>query len=392
MDLLGKALSIEERVREWRRHIHQNPELGMETEGTASFIEKVLAEIGVTNVSRCGKTGVVALIEGALPGDCVGLRADIDALPVLERNDLPFRSRVDGVAHVCAHDVHAACLLGAAKLLHDARSTMKGSVKLIFQPGEEVMAGAAAMIEDGVLENPKMKAVYALHAWPELPAGTIAMRNGPVMASSQWVYITVKGSQGHAAHPHRCVDSVLITGHIICALQSVMSREVSTLESGVLSLCKIEAGTAGNIIPEEVRITGTVRALYKEVGQQIVDAGKRIVENTAAAFRGSATFEAPAGLPPVFNEPEAYAKMRDVFEFAIGKDCLIDLPSPSMGGEDFAYFLDKVPGGHFRIGVGPKEGKTPPLHSPEFVANEDCLPYGVAAYAAIALDELGSLR
>lgn len=392
VELLEKAFSIENEVREWRRHIHRHPELGMETEGTASFIEKVLNEIGVENVRRCGKTGVVALIEGALPGDCVGLRADIDALPVLERNDLPYRSCVEGVAHACAHDVHAACLLGAAKLLHGARSTMKGSVKLIFQPGEEVMAGAAAMIEDGVLENPKMKAVYALHAWPELPAGMIGLRNGPVMAGSQWVYITVKGSQGHAAHPHRCVDSVLISGHIICALQSVMSREIAPLESGVLSLCKIEGGTAGNILPEEVRIAGTVRALYKEVNQQILDAAKRIVEGTAAALRGSATFEAPPGLPPVFNEPEAYAKIRDAFEYAIGKDRLMDLPYPSMGGEDFAFFLDKVPGGHFRIGVGPKEGTTPPLHSPDFVANEECLPYGSAAYAAIALDELGSLR
>lgn len=372
--------------------MHENPELGMDTEGTASFIEKTLCEIGVTKICRCGKTGVVALIEGAAPGDYVGLRADMDALPVLERNTLPYRSQVDGAAHVCGHDVHAACLLGAAQVLYDLRSRLAGGVKLIFQPGEEIAAGAAAMIADGALKNPAMKSIYSFHTWPEIPAGTIGLRRGPVMASAQTIKITVKGTQGHAAHPHRCVDAVMITGHIICALQSVIAREVAPLETGVLSLGKIQGGTAGNILPEEVHLEGTVRAFSKSVNQQILDAAKRIVEGTASALRGSATFEVLPGLPPVFNEDAVYMKLRETFERTFGSEKLIDLPLPSMGGEDFSLFLEHVPGGHFRIGIGAKEGPNHPLHSPDFMVDEACLPYGVAALAALAIEDLGGLK
>lgn len=392
MKVFEKACSIQDTIRAWRRHMHENPELGMGTEGTASFIEKTLAEMGITNIRRCGKTGVVALVEGAGPGDCVGLRADIDALPVLERNDLPYRSKVDGVAHVCGHDVHAACLLGTAKLLHDMRDTFSGSVKLIFQPGEELAAGAAAMIADGVLEDPKMKSIYAFHTWPEIPAGTLGLRRGPVMASAQMIKIRIKGSQGHAAHPHRCVDSVLITGHVICALQSVISREIAPMETGVLSIGKIQGGTAGNILPEEVILEGTIRAFTKETTGQIIEAARRIASGTAEMLRGSAELEIVSALPPVYNEESVSTKIRDTLERTFGNDKLIDLPAPSMGGEDFSLFLEHVPGGHFRVGIGLKDGPNPPLHSPDFMVDETCLPYGAAAMAALALGDLGTLK
>lgn len=390
--LFDRASSFEEHMQGWRRYLHANPEVGMETENTASFIEKTLADIGVKNVRRCAGTGVVALIEGQEPGDCIGLRADIDALPVQEHNALPFRSKIDGIAHACGHDVHATCLLGAARLLQDMRSEIKGSIKLIFQPGEEVMTGAAAMIADGVLDYPKLKSVFAFHVSPDFPAGTIVIRKGPVLASAQWVNITVRGTQGHAAHPHQCVDAVLIAGHVICALQSIMSREISPIDSGVFSLCRVEGGTAGNILPEEVRLTGTVRALSKEVNRQILCAAKRITEGIASTMRGSATFEALPGLPPLVNEDAVYFQMRDTFMRTFGRENVVDLPVASMGGEDFAFFLDQIPGGHFRVGVGSKERHNSPLHSTDFMVNESSLPYGATALAVIALNELGSLK
>ncbi len=392
VDLFARACAIKEKVRSWRRRMHENPELGLETENTAAFIEKTLAEIGVKNARRCGKTGVVALVEGSAPGDCIGLRADIDALPVHERNDLPYRSRVQGAMHACGHDVHAACLLGAAQLLYELRDSFKGSVKLIFQPGEEGFRGAAVMIEDGALEKPAMKSIYSVHTWPELPAGTVGLRKGPVMASAQPFRITVKGKQGHAAHPHRCVDAVLITGQIICALQSVMAREVAPLETGVLSIGSVHGGTKNNILPEEVRLEGTIRAFSTQVNQQIIDAARRIAEGTAATLRGSAVFETLPGLLPVFNEDDVYAKMREAFEQTLGPERLVDLPLPSMGSEDFSLFLEQVPGGHFRVGVGGKEGPNHPLHSPDFTVDEACLPYGAAGLAALALKELGALK
>lgn len=361
----------------------------MSTEKTAAYIEHALAETGIRTIRRCGGAGVIALVEGAEPGPCVGLRADIDALPVLERTNLPYRSRIDGAAHACGHDVHAACLLGAAKVLHDMRDTLRGSVKLIFQPAEELATGAAAMIADGALENPAMHSIFSLHVWPDMPAGTIGIRKGPVMASTQMIRITITGSQGHAAHPHQCIDSVMIAGHVICALQSVVSRELSPMEPGVLSLGKIRGGTAGNIIPGEVVLEGTVRSFTKDAAQQILDAARRVAEGTAAALRGSATLEIVTSLPPVVNEDAIYATMRATFEKTFGRDTVVDLPLPSMGGEDFALFLDHAPGGHFRLGSGLAKGPNPPLHSPEFMVDEACLSYGVAGLAALALEELG---
>lgn len=387
-EVLERARRIEERVKAWRRHIHAHPELDMETEGTAAFVERVLAEIGVEDVRRCARTGVVARIVGR-PGDrCVGLRADMDALPVEERGDLPFRSTVPGRAHACGHDIHTACLLGAAELLFGMRDAFSGTVKLIFQPGEEGTGGAARMIADGALDEPKMDAVFALHVWPDLPAGTVGIRRGAVLAGATSIRIRITGRQGHAAHPHRCIDPILIAGHIVCALQSVLSRELPPLETGVLTLGQIHGGTAGNIIPEEVVIDGTVRALAKDVGDRILESVRRIVEGTAATLRGSAVLEISEGLPPVVNDDALFDRMTGTFTDLFGPDRVRTLPEPSMGGEDFALFLEHVPGAHFRLGVG-AEGRTPhPLHSPDFYADESGFALGVAGLAALALDTL----
>lgn len=387
-EVLERARRLEEKVKAWRRHIHAHPELGMETEGTAAFVERALAEIGVADVRRCAGTGVVARIEGR-PGDrCVGLRADMDALPVEERGDLPFRSTVPGRAHACGHDVHTACLLGAAELLHGMRDAFSGTVKLIFQPGEEGAGGAARMIADGALDEPKMDAVFALHVWPDLPAGTVGIRRGAVLAGAQSIRIRITGRQGHAAHPHRCIDPILIAGHIVCALQSVVARELPPLETGVLTLGQIHGGTAGNIIPEEVVIDGTVRALAKDVGTRILESARRIVEGTAATLRGSAVLETSEGLPPVVNDDALFDRMVGTFKDLFGPDRVRTLPEPSMGGEDFALFLEHVPGAHFRLGVGAEGRTVHPLHSPDFYADESGFSMGVAGLAALALDTL----
>jgi amidohydrolase len=388
MNLLEKARAVEAQVLEWRRHIHAHPELGMETEGTASFVEKTLKEIGVTNVRRCGGTGVAALIEGQPGGTCVGLRADMDALPVNERNDLPFKSTIPGAAHVCGHDVHTACLLGAARVLYDLRSEFCGTVKLIFQPGEEGAGGAAIMIADGALRDPEMQSIFALHVWPDVPAGTVGIRRGSVLASAQSVEIRIKGKQGHAAHPHRCIDPILIAGHVICGLQAIVAREMAPLDTGVLSLGKITGGTAGNIIPEEVVITGTIRALTKDVALQIAEAGKRIVEGTAAAFRGSGSFEVAPGLPPLVNDDALFDMMEKSFVGNFGEERVRTLPVPSMGGEDFTLFLEHVPGAHFRLGVGQEGRENFPLHSPDFIVDESGFSYGVAGLSILALEAL----
>jgi amidohydrolase/hippurate hydrolase len=388
MELLRKATAIEKDILEWRRHIHAHPELGMETGETAAFIEKILGEIGIKDVRRCAGTGVAALVRGGNPGPCVGLRADIDALPVTERSGLPFASTVPGKAHACGHDVHAACLLGAARLLYEARDSFNGAVKLIFQPAEETGSGAKSMIADGVLDNPKMKAIFALHVWPELAAGKVAYIRGPVLAGAQGIHITIHGKQGHAAHPHRCIDPVLIAGHIICALQSVISREISPLATGVLTLGKIAGGTAGNIIPDEVVIDGTIRALSPDMGRHILEAARRIVEGTASAMRGSADLTVEHGLPPLVNNDALFDKMQRVFADTFAPGSVETLPEPSMGGEDFALYLEHVPGAFFRLGVGKASGPNFPLHSPDFVVDESGLPMGSAGLAALALNEL----
>ena len=391
-DILARARSLEDRVKAWRRHIHAHPELGMDTEATAAFVERVLAELGVADVRRCAGTGVIAHIEGRPGGRCVVLRADMDALPVEERGELPFRSTVPGRAHACGHDVHTACLLGAAELLQGMKDAFSGTVKLIFQPGEEGAGGAEAMIADGALDAPRMDAVFALHVWPDLPAGTVGIRRGTVLAGAQSIRIRIAGRQGHAAHPHRCVDPILIAGHIVCALQSVVSRELPPLETGVLTLGQIHGGTAGNIIPEEVVIDGTIRALTKDVGARILESARRIVEGTAATLRGTAVLETSDGLPPVVNDDVLFGRMAGVFTELFGPGSVRTLPEPSMGGEDFALFLEHVPGAHFRLGVGAEGRPAHPLHSPDFFADESGFSLGVAGLAALALDSLGSTK
>ncbi|GHS92507.1 peptidase M20 [Synergistales bacterium] len=395
MSVLEKAKAAQEKVKEWRRHIHACPDIGMETENTAAFIERILCEIGLKEVRRCAGTGVLALIRGTGGGRCVGLRADMDALPVTERCDLPFKSQNEA-AHVCGHDIHTACLLGAADILHDMRNEFSGTIKLIFQPGEELAEGAAAMIADGAIEDaarkePKMDAAFTLHVWPDLPAGTIGVRRGPMLASAQAIAISIKGKQGHAAHPHRCVDPVLIAGHIICALQSIVSREMPPIETEVLTLGKISGGTVGNIIPEYVNIEGTIRALSKETSQKVVDAARRIVEGTASMLRGSATLETLAGLPPVVNDDRLFELMSECFSetFGAASGIVRTLPEPSMGGEDFALFMEHVPGALFRLGVG-RDGVNYPLHSPDFFADESGFYLGVAGLSAVALKALKS--
>ncbi len=284
---LKVAEQIKEQLIAWRRHIHENAELSMKEYKTAEFVENELRSIGIEDVRRVGETGVLAQINGCSGGKVVFLRADMDALPGKELADVPFKS-TSGAVHSCGHDVHTACLLGAAKLLHDRRDTLNGTVKLAFQPGEELAAGARMMIAEGVLENPDVDAAVMLHCFPSLPAGWLGMVYGVSSASSDRISINIKGKQGHGAHPHQCVDAVFIAGHVITALQGLISREISPMQNAVLSLCKIEGGLASNIISGSVHIEGSLRTLDGELQKYLHGRINDVVTGIAVSFRGSA--------------------------------------------------------------------------------------------------------
>ena len=390
MDLLAMARAIEEDIRAWRHHLHQNPELSGEEQETARYVAEALNTMGAEDVRIIDKTGVTALIRGKKGGKTLALRADMDALPGTEASGLPFSSQKEGKAHMCGHDIHTAVLLGAASLLISLRDSFAGTIRLIFQPAEENLTGARLMIAGGVLENPVPDCVAALHVWPDLPAGTVGVRYGAATAASDTIVVEFTGSQGHAAHPHKCVDPVLMACQFVANVQSVVSREVSPVDSAVLTFGSIHGGTVGNIIPETVTLKGTIRTLLPETRELVAEAAKRFAEATAAASRGKASVQVHRGVPSLFSDPQFIALFEKGAKDLLGSDKVVPLPQPSMGGEDFAFYVEKIPGLFFRLGVGRADKPNAPLHSPAFTADESALPVGAAAFARFALDFLGA--
>jgi amidohydrolase len=355
---------------------------------TSAFIERELLGMGIVDVQRIGKTGIVAILRGIRDGRTVALRGDIDALPCEEKTDLPYKSRSKGLMHACGHDVHATCLLGVARLLQDEKRNYSGTIKLLFQPGEEIGQGAKMMVENGVLENPAVDAAAMLHCWPGLPVGSLGVGRGITSASSDKITIEVLGKQGHGAHPHLCVDSIFVAGHIIASLQGLVSREISPLENVVLSLCKIEGGSASNIIAGQVRIEGSLRTLNPELQVLMHQRIRELVESVARAFRASALVNVETGTPMLAVNDALTDRFIELAEKIVGKDQVHIFKNPSMGGEDFAFISQRVPSVAFRIGTGFADQENPPLHSEFFCVDERCLPYGVAALYAFALDFL----
>ncbi len=374
-----------------RRDFHMYPELGFEETRTAARIAKALRAAGIDEIQTgVAKTGVVALIRGRIPGKTILLRADIDALPVAERNDVPYRSRNPGVMHACGHDAHAAMLLAVARILHARRADFDGVVKLVFQPAEEGPGGALPMIHEGVLENPHVDAALALHVWNLLPVGQIGLKAGPIMANTDEFSLTIRGRGGHGAMPHLSVDAVTAAAQVVSALQSVVSRQVSPMDSAVLTIGTIHGGERHNVIAHEVTMTGTVRSFSPEVGMALPGMIERIVRGVTSAMSAEYELEYHRVYPATLNDPLATEVVRHAAAKVVGLENVIDAEA-SMGGEDMAFFLQKVPGCFFFLGsANPAKGLTNPHHHPAFDLDEEALPIGVQVLVQAAMDMLAS--
>ena len=375
-----------------RRHIHANPELSYQEYETAAYVAAQLRKLGLEPQEGVADTGVTALIKGRNPeSKTVALRADMDALPIHEANEVDYKSKNEGVMHACGHDVHTSSLLGTARILQELKGDFEGSVKLVFQPGEERNPGGASlMIKAGVLENPKPAHMVGQHVMPYIPTGKVGFREGMYMASADEIYLTVKGKGGHAALPDRVVDPILIASHIVVALQQVISRNANPKTPTVLSFGSIQGGTATNIIPEEVKLKGTFRALNEEWR---FDAHKRIrkmAESIAEGMGGSCEVNISVGYPYLTNDPGTTSIARKAAESYLGAENIVDLDL-WMGAEDFAFYSHEVPSCFYRLGTGnDAKGTNVGVHTPYFNVDEDAMETGIGLMAWIALNELES--
>jgi amidohydrolase len=365
-----------------RQHLHANPELSYEEYNTSTFIQNKLAALGIPFEVKA-KTGVVGLIKGKnADSRIVALRADMDGLPIKEENDVPYKSTIEGVMHACGHDVHTTCLLGAAKILNELKEEWEGTVKLIFQLGEEKNPGGASlMIAEGVLENPKPQSIYALHVHPGLPTGKLSFRPGMSMASADEIYITIKGKGGHAAAPHLTADTILVAAHIITSLQQIISRNNNPTNPSVLSITAINGGNTTNVIPSEVKLMGTFRAMNEEWRFKAHELIKKLVVDTAQIMGATADIKIDVGYPFVLNDEELYKTARKKGEEYVGIDN-VETTELRMGAEDFGYYTHHVPGCFFRLGVGNVEkGITSNVHTPTFNIDEDAIEVGMGVMA-----------
>jgi amidohydrolase len=388
--LVEAAWEIGPQVVADRRYLHQHPELGYQEENTARFVAERLRELGIETTTGVAKTGVVGLLRGAQPGKTVLLRADMDALPITELNDIPYKSLNPGVMHACGHDSHTAMLLGVAKLLAARQGEIKGIVKFVFQPSEEAAPGGAKpMIDEGVLENPHVDAAFGVHIGQDLPVGTIGVCTGPTNAASDGFIATIKGVGGHAARPHSCVDPVVVAAACITALQSLVSREVNPLRQAVITVGSMHAGTVSNVIPETCELRATIRTFDEDTRKLLSRRIPALVQGIAAAMQGSAEVDYSFGYPTLVNDRAMADLVRAVARDLVPPDKLLDI-EPGMGAEDMAYFLQQAPGCFFRVGSRNEErGLIYGHHHPRFDIDEDALPVGVAALTAIALRFLG---
>jgi amidohydrolase len=385
--LVEAAWEIGPQVVADRRYLHQHPELGYQEENTARFVAERLRELGIETTTGVAKTGVVGLLRGSQPGKTVLLRADMDALPITELNDIPYKSQNLGVMHACGHDSHTAMLLGVAKLLSERQGDFKGIVKFIFQPSEEAAPGGAKpMIDEGVMENPHVDAAFGVHIGQDLPVGTIGVCTGPTNAASDGFIATIKGVGGHAARPHSCVDPIVVAAACITALQSLVSREVNPLRQAVITVGSLHAGTVANIIPEEAVMRGTVRTFDDGVREHLAERIPALLKGIASAMRAEADVQYRLGYPSLVNDAAMTDLVRGVAREIVGPRRVIER-EPGMGGEDMSYFLQRVPGCFFRIGSrNPDLGLTYGHHHPRFnIDDEQALPIGVAAVASVAL-------
>jgi amidohydrolase len=376
-----------------RRHLHEHPELGFEEVETSRFVAERLQSLGVEDIrTGIAKTGVTGLIRGSQgPGKTVLLRADMDALPILEENDVPYVSQHPGVMHACGHDGHTAMLLGVARLLSEQRDSFAGTVKLLFQPAEELPPGGAKpMIEAGVLNDPPVDAVFGIHVDQDEPVGKISLAPGPVMAAADRFTILIKGKGGHGAKPQTSVDPIAIGAQIVTALQTLISREYDPVATGVVSVCAFLSGSAFNVIPDTAELRGTVRTFTPENRTMLSERIPELVKGIAAAMRAEAEVRYDFGYPATINDPAMTELVREVVTEVVGAENVIDA-EPQMGAEDFSYFLRERPGSFFFIGSKNEErGLTWGHHHPRFDIDEAVLGVGVESLARTALRYLQS--
>lgn len=372
----------------YREYIHAHPELSFQEYETSNFVAKKLEEFGIQNQTRVSNTGIVAIIEGNNPQSrVIALRADMDALPITEKNELaPYRSQNEGIMHACGHDVHTTCLLGAAKILQETKHTWEGTIKCIFQPGEEKHPGGASLlIQEGVLENPKPEAIFALHVYPHLPYGKVGFRRGQYMASADEIYITIHGKGGHAALPHQTIDPITIASQLIVSLQQLISRNNDPLNPSVLSFGKIQGGNAGNVIPDKVHIEGTLRCMDEtwrtRAHQLIIKQTTLLCESMGA----TATVEIPLGYPFLYNHPETTSRAEKIAIEVLGQENVTEL-NRRMAAEDFSFYTHHTPGCFFRIGTSYNDKYTLPVHNAGFDIYAPSIEIGVRMFCAIAIN------
>lgn len=380
MDVIKKVNTIKDKLIEIREDFHKYPELSFQERRTSKRIADILQELNLDNIQTgIAGTGVVGVLFGKKPGKTIALRADIDALPIQEENNVSYKSENDGIMHACGHDAHITSVLGTAMVLCDMKDELCGNVKFIFQPAEEIFGGAKIMVENGVLESdPKVDAIVGMHVWPGLDVGAIGVRSGAMMASADKFEIAILSNGGHGAMPHLTSDPIVSSAQIINSLQTIASRSIDPLKPIVISVCRIEGGHAFNIIPKEVRMEGTIRTLDDNVSNKAVKKIKDIISGIEKAMDVKCQFNYINGCPALINHPDIVELIEKAGTVILGSDKVIRV-EPTMGGEDFTYFARKVPGAMFCLGVRNKElGFTSPVHTPKFDIDPDSLVIGTS--------------
>jgi amidohydrolase len=382
-ELLNEILSMKDWLVATRRALHRIPEPGDAEFETQAELCCVLETLGIPFERR--RTSVVALVEGGKPGKVVGIRADMDALPVNEAAERPYASCHKGYMHACGHDAHMTVALGAAKYFSEHRSELSGSVKFLFQPAEETTGGAANMIADGCLENPRVDYVIGLHVMPDIPVGKVELKHGALNGASDWLGVTVRGKGAHAAYPSTGIDAIMIAAKVVDALHTVVSRNVSPLKEAVLTLGTIQGGTRNNIIADEVAMTGTIRTTDPQVRSEVAERVRAIVAGIPEAMGGSGEAKIVAGYSALINHDWVVDLIAGEAKTTLGEDSIVWRDKPSLGVEDFGFFLQERPGAFYHLGCGNKaRGIVEPLHANGFDIDEDCLPLGVAMHVGIA--------
>lgn len=390
-DIISQSKEIHQWIVEKRRAIHRHPELMYEEFETSRLVQNTLSDLGIEYEKDIAVTGVVGVV-GNGEGPCIALRADMDALPIHEEADVDFRSEIDGKMHACGHDCHTAMLLGAARVLKDNESEINGTIKLIFQPAEEGGAGGKMMRDQGVLEDPDVEQIFGLHVSDKLPTGTLASKEGTLLAATSSIKILVSGNGGHAAMPHLTSDPVVTGSKIVVELQTLISRELDPLESGVISITMANAGSATNVIPSSMELQGTIRSLTSEGISRLQQRVREVAGGIAIANRCTAEVTFPGNdFPPTVNDGECWELGKISAGEILGEECVSEMGS-IMGGEDFSYYTQVVPGCFSFLGVGnPEIGAVFGVHHPKFKVDEDALSLGTAIHVNTALNALRSL-